>query len=86
MSSWSYEVRSVTLDSYDDVTTELQDKLVSISGEGLELVSCFPAPEHFSGELHQVPLPSEGSKPYDDVWNTPTGPTFTAVFKQQASE
>ena len=86
MPSWSYEVRSVTLENYNDVNTALQDSLASMSGEGLELVSCFPAVEHFSGELHQVPLSTEGSKPYDDVWNTPTGPTFIAIFKRQIAD
>lgn len=75
-----YEVRSITLDSYDNTADALQRELTE-TGDGLELVACFPAPEHRSGELHQIPSPSEGDRPYDDVWRTPTGPTFIAVFK-----
>ncbi len=85
MSPWSYEVRAITLANYDDVPGALQEELASMAADGLELVSCFPAVEHFGGGLPQVPLTSEGSKPYDDVWNTPAGPTFVAILKRESA-
>lgn len=86
MPSWGYEVRSITLESDDDVVTALQKAFAPYGAEGLELVSCFPAPERFTGELHQLPDPSKGSQAYDDIWNTPTGPTFIAVFKRPTGD
>ena len=82
MPDWEYQVHSITLDNFDDVPAALQSALAPYESEGLELVSCFPEPQHFSGQLHEIPNPSEGSKPYDNVWNTPTGPSFVAIFKR----
>ncbi len=84
MTAFGYEVRSITLDTYDNITEALQEALAENQTDGSELVSCFPVPEHRNGELHQVPLSSEGSKPYDDVWRTPTGPSFIAIFRHSS--
>ncbi len=84
MPTWSYLVRSITLDNYDNPAASLQEALTDGDLIDMELISCFPQPEHRSGELHQVPITSEGNKPYDDVWHTPTGPTFIAIFKGPA--
>lgn len=82
MAEKAYVVVSITLDNYDDVEDRLEDAINSRSGDGLELVSCFPAVAHFGGELHQVPLSVEGDKPYDEVWTAPMGPSFVAVFRR----
>ena len=81
MTAWGYQAHSITLDNHDNLASDLQEALNKHGSDGQELVSCFPQPEHRSSELHQVPLTSEGNKPYDDVWHTPTGPTFIAIFK-----
>ncbi len=82
MAEGAYEVVSVTLSNYDDVESRLEEALNQRAGDGLELISCFPSVKHFGGELHQVPLSTEGDKPYDDVWNAPMGPSFTAIFRR----
>lgn len=84
MTAWGYQAHSITLDNYDNVPSDLQEALNKHTNNDQELVSCFPQPEHRSGELHQVPLTGEGSDPYDDVWHTPTGPTFIIILKRAA--
>ncbi len=86
MTARGYKVHSITLDNYDNVASDLQEALNKHGDNGQELVSCSHQLEHRSGELHQVPLASEGSTPYDDVWHTPTGPTFIAIFKTERAE
>ena len=82
MADGSYKVESITFDNYDDVDGQLERLLNDRAGEGLELVSCFTMPPHFEGELHRVPMSTEGEKPYDDVWNEPTGPHFLLIFRR----
>lgn len=78
----SYQVESIDFENYDDVPGRLQRLLDERAAEGYELVSCLPIAPHFEGELHRVPMSTEGSKPYDDVWNEPTGPHFLLIFKR----
>ena len=85
MAEGSYQVESIAFDSYEDVDGHLEKVLNDKAAEGYELVSCFPMAPHFEGELHRVPMSTEGSKPYDDVWTEPAGPHFLLILKRPAS-
>jgi len=83
LTAWGYQVHSITLDNYDEIANDLQEALNKQANNSQQLISCFPRPEHFSGEPHQVPpTRTEDSSPYHDIQHEPTGPTFIAIYKQ----
>ena len=83
MSGWDYAVERLTMDSGSDPDAALAEALRSLGEDGWELVSCFPQARYEErSPIHELPSDEPGSNPYDAVWQTPTGPTFIAVFKR----